>query len=295
MLSREDAETFEQARPRLFGLAYRILGTVSDAEDAVQDTFVKWAKADRAAVERPGAWLTTVCTRRSLDLLDAAHRARTSYVGAWLPEPLHTATAAEQESRLELAGSLTTAFLLMLERLTPKERAAYLLHEVFDAPYADVAETLDMQESACRKLVSRAKANIGQDKIRHAMPVNLQEQFLAAFQTAVTQGATTPLTSLLAKDVRLSTDGGGKVPAALNIIHGVDNVLAFVGQGLHKYWQGHAWDFVEVNGTRGIVLRENGMPVATASFAFNQDGLVTDIFIVRNPDKLASQQPISVH
>lgn len=295
MLSSSDAELFEQARPRLFGLAYRILGTVSDAEDAVQDTFLKWANADREAVERPQAWLTTACTRRSLDLLGAAHRARTSYVGAWLPEPLHTSSEAEPEAKLELAESLTTAFLLVLERLTPKERAAYLLREVFDAPYADVAETLDMHESACRKLVSRAKANIGQDKIRHAMPVDVQQQFITAFHSAVTQGSTSQLTAMLANDVRLSTDGGGKVPAALNIIHGLDNVLAFVGQGLRKYWKGHHWEFVEVNGTRGIVLRENGVPTATASFAFDDAGLVTDIFIVRNPDKLANQQQISVH
>ena len=129
---------FEAARPRLLGLAYRILGSRADAEDAVQDTFVKWQAADRSDVREPAAWLTTACTRRCLDILKAGARARVDYVGAWLPEPIATAALAA-EDKLELAASLTTAFLLVLERLTPKERAAYLLHDIFETPYPAVA------------------------------------------------------------------------------------------------------------------------------------------------------------
>ncbi|WP_425450384.1 sigma-70 family RNA polymerase sigma factor [Virgifigura deserti] len=150
MPDRDDALVFEETRPRLLGLAYRILGSRADTEDAVQDTFLKWRKADRDKIETPAAWLTTICTRRCLDLLRSAHKSRVDYVGAWLPEPIHTPIDDGTENTLSLASSLTTAFLLMLERLTPKEWAAYLLHDIFDVSYAEVAETLDIRESTCR-------------------------------------------------------------------------------------------------------------------------------------------------
>lgn len=134
MTVREDISIFESARPSLLGLAYRILGSRADAEDAVQDTYLKWRSAERGGIENPTAWLTTACTRRSLDLLRASHRKRVDYVGAWLPEPIQTKIEADTEGDLDLASSLTTAFLLLLERLTPKERAAYLLYEIFDTP-----------------------------------------------------------------------------------------------------------------------------------------------------------------
>src|SRR3546814_163350 len=149
---------FESRRRQLTGLAYRILGTLAEAEDAVQDTFLKWREADQDAIDNPAAWLTTACTRRCLDLLRSARRRRVDYVGAWLPEPVHTVADDTPESAAELASSLSTAFLLLLERLSPKERAAYLLHEIFDRPYPEVAAALGLHEAACRKLVSRAKA-----------------------------------------------------------------------------------------------------------------------------------------
>jgi RNA polymerase sigma-70 factor (ECF subfamily) len=179
----------------LLGLAYRILGSRADAEDAVQDTFIKWQGTDQSEIENPAAWLTTACTRRCIDLARAAHKTRVEYVGAWLPEPIQT--SPDEQDKLALAGSLQTAFLLVLERLTPKERAAYLLHEIFDVPYPEVARTLDMQEPACRKLVSRAKATIDQAKVRHVTPVDRQEQLLAAFEEALAAGSTDRLSSLL--------------------------------------------------------------------------------------------------
>ena len=191
------ARPFEAARPRLLGLAYRILGSRADAEDAVQDTYIKWLDSDHAAIENPAAWLTTVCTRRCLDLSRAAHRTRIDYVGAWLPEPIQTAINPEAERDIERAESLTTAFLLMLERLSPKERVAYLLREVFDTDYPEIAETLALQETACRKLVSRAKTRLGQSERRHAPPRQRQEMLLNAFQHAVTTGSATALTALM--------------------------------------------------------------------------------------------------
>ncbi|AHK43066.1 MULTISPECIES: RNA polymerase sigma factor SigJ [Ensifer] len=288
---------FEEARPRLLGLAYRILGSRADAEDAVQDTFVKWQEADQLAIESPAAWLTTACTRRCLDLLKAAHRKRVDYVGAWLPEPIHTASDDNAEEKLALTSSLTTAFLLMLERLTPKERAAYLLHEIFGQPYEEVAETLDMQEAAARKLVSRAKTNIGVEKSRHQTPRERQDELLSAFHTAIHGGNIASLSSLLSADVRLTADGGGKVATVLGVLSGKQTVLAFIADRLTEYWAHYVWDVADINGGRGIVLRgetENDI-AASVSFGYDGDGNVNDIFIVRNPDKLTHLGDAVVH
>ncbi len=295
MLGPDDAQVFEDARPNLLGLAYRILGSLADAEDAVQDTFLKWEKSDRKEIENTAAWLTTPCPRRCLDLLRAAHRSRVNYVGAWLPDPVHTPIESEAESRLDLASSLTTAFMLMLERLTPKERAAYLLHEIFEFSYPEIAETLDTQESTCRKLVSRAKANIDQAKVRHTTPLERQEQLLAAFQTAISSGATAQLASLLSSDIRLTADGGGKVPTVLDVLRGKAEVIAFLSENLHEYWAGHQWVIVDINGARGIVLKDDGATAAAVCFAYDEADKATDIYIVRNPEKLGHLGTVAIH
>lgn len=278
---------FENARTRLLGLAYRILGSRTDAEDAVQDTYLKWRAADHAAIEGADAWLTTACSRRCIDLLRSAHRSRTEYVGSWLPEPVLTPDEDTPEARLSLSSSLTTAFLLLLERLTPKERAAYLLHEIFDMPYGDVAATLDMQEPACRKLVSRAKARVDAAQVRHVAPAGAQRRLLAAFQSAIASGNPSALAGLLSKQVELSADGGGKVSALAHVLHGESEVLSFISKDLHQYWTGYEWDPVGINGSGGIVLRKQGQAMVAVSFAYDADGLANGIYIVRNPDKLA--------
>ncbi|BCH31994.1 RNA polymerase sigma factor SigJ [Mesorhizobium sp. L-8-10] len=292
---RDEDGIFEEARPRLLGLAYRILGSRADAEDAVQDSYVKWRLADRSAIQNPASWLTTICTRRCLDLLRSAHRSRVDYVGAWLPEPIHTPIDNEADARLDLAGSLATAFLLMLERLTPKERAAYLLHEIFDVSYPEIAETLGIQEAAGRKLVSRAKASIDQAKVRHATPVDRQEELLAAFQAAITEGVPGKLAMLLSDDIRLSADGGGKVPTVSGTLIGRAAVVAFATERLHDFWAAYDWTIADINGGRGIVLRLGGATAATVSFAYDEEGKATDIFIMRNPDKLSRLDAVSIH
>jgi RNA polymerase sigma factor (sigma-70 family) len=295
MLSQNDTRTFEQVRPNLIGLAYRILGSLSDAEDAVQDTYLKWEKADRNEINDAGPWLTTICTRRCLDILRAAHRSRVSYVGAWLPEPIHTPIENEAERNMELASSLTTAFMLMLDRLSPKERAAYLLYDIFDIPYSDVAKTLDMREDACRKLVSRAKGHIEQAKVRHTTSLKQQNQLLAAFQHAVTSGATDQLANLLSEDIRFHADHGGKVEAVQNILDGIPEVTAFICEGLHGFWQGYEWVSTDINGARGFVLRTKTETAATVSFAYDEAGQVIDIYVMRNPDKLTHLDAIAIH
>ncbi|MEO1222649.1 MAG: RNA polymerase sigma factor SigJ [Pseudomonadota bacterium] len=294
-MDRDYDRVFENARPTLMGLAYRMLGSRADAEDAVQDTFVKWASADQALIENDAAWLTATCTRRCLDMLRAAHRKRVDYVGAWLPEPIQTPIESDVQDKLDLSASLTTAFLLMLERLTPKERAAYILHDIFDVSYDQVAATLDIREEACRKLVSRAKASIGQAKVRHITPAERQDQLLSAFKGAIAGGNTGELTALLSEDVRLSADGGGKVPAVLETLHGKPDVLAFVSDSLRSYWAGFEWLEADINGTRGVIVRDRGEIHAAVSFAYDDAGRVTDIYIVRNPDKLIHLDDATIH
>lgn len=167
-------DMFETARPRLLGLAYRMLGSMADAEDAVQDTFLSWQKLDKASVANADAYLTTICTNRCLDGLKAAHRKRLDYVGPWIPEPLQLAGDTDPEADLNRAQSLTTAFLLLLERLSPKERAAYLLREVFGTPYEDVAETLNLSVPSCRQLVSRAAKHIKDPASRFVPPPTIK-------------------------------------------------------------------------------------------------------------------------
>ncbi|KRD72988.1 MULTISPECIES: RNA polymerase sigma factor SigJ [Sinorhizobium/Ensifer group] len=297
MNDRQHMQIFEEARPRLLGLAYRILGSRADAEDAVQDTFLKWQEVDRASIETPAAWLTTACTRRCLDLLKAAHRKRVDYVGAWLPEPIHTTSDDNAEEKLALTSSLTTAFLLMLERLTPKERAAYLLHEIFGQPYDEVAETLDMQETAARKLVSRAKTNIGLEKTRHQTPRERQDELLSAFHQAIHGGNVAGLTTLLSADVKLTADGGGKVATVLGVLSGKETVLAFIIDRLTEYWAHYVWEIGDINGGRGIVLRDEAKNeiAATVAFGYDRDGNVNDIFIMRNPDKLTHFGEAALH
>lgn len=291
-MERDALLAFEQARPGLLGLAYRILGSRADAEDAVQDTFLKWQANDRVDVANPGAWLTTVCTRHCLDILRSADRARVEYVGPWLPEPVQTANddavgSTSPEHASALASSLTTAFLLALQRLTPKERAAYLLREIFDMPYPEVARTLELQEPACRQLVARARAHIEQAKVRHVTSPERQRRLLAAFGTAIATGSVEPLASLLSDDVRLSADGGGRVTAARRVMHGPEEVLRFIQAGLHAWWARSRLEEATINGRLGLIQYEGDAVAAAVSFAWDEDGRLTDVFIMRNPDKLA--------
>ncbi|MFT3690966.1 RNA polymerase sigma factor SigJ [Paenirhodobacter sp.] len=278
---------FEERRRFLTGLAYRMLGSVADAEDAVQETCVRWLRADRAAIGNPAAWLTTVCTRHCLDLLQSAQRARVDYIGIWLPEPVQTAEAATPEDAAELASSLSMAFLLVLERLSPKERAAYLLHEVFDQSHADVAATLGVTEAACRKLVSRARAGVGHRGKRNTVSLERQDALLSAFRQAVETGDTTRLAARLSEDIELRADGGGKVPANPEPLVGRIDVLDFISGKLGIFWKNYAWRPISLNGFRGALLCENGRIAASVSFSCDVEGRLSGIFITRNPEKLS--------
>lgn len=281
-----DDTTFEESRPLLFGIAYRLLGTRAEAEDAVQDTFLKWRGADRSAVGNPRAWLTSVCTRHCIDLMRAAERSRVDYVGTWLPEPIHTEDAPSPEAVAELDSSLSTAFLMLLGRLAPKERAAYLLHDIFEMGYGEIASALGVREAACRKLVSRARAAVGTGKYVHAPAKARQEELLRAFRQAVSDGVTAPLVQLLAEDVELRADGGGKVAAVRDPLRGRDAVLEFIGGPLRTYWRELRWEAAELNGTAAALLWLGERLEAAVSFGWDEDRRARAIYIVRNPDKL---------
>lgn len=284
------AAVFEQRRPFLLGLAYRILGSRAEAEDVVQELFIKWLEADRAAIATPAAWLTTACTRHCIDLLRSAHKSRVDYIGTWLPEPIHTTHQDSPEHRHELASSLSTAFLLLLERLTPKERAAYLLYEIFDMDYAQVADAVGVQEAACRKLVSRAKASLGSGQTRFQPEPARQDQLLCAFHRAIASGSTASLTAMLSEDVELCADSGGKASAIRETLSGITSVLDFIGQSLHVYWQTCEWLPSEINGVQGVIIKADGIITASMTFGFDEAGQVSRIFIMRNPEKLAGLQ-----
>ncbi|HZH09920.1 MAG TPA: RNA polymerase sigma factor SigJ [Microvirga sp.] len=277
---------FESQRQLLLNLAYRLLGSHCDAEDAVQDTFLRWVAADFHAIDNPSAWLTTVCTRRCVDLLKAAHRQRVDYVGVWLPEPFHMTTDEPLEDVPGLPSSLSTAFLLLLDRLTPKERAAYLLREIFDCPYPEVAAALGIQEATCRKLVSRARTRIGNGRARHVAPTERQDEFLAAFQLAIATGRTESLAALLSEDVMLTADGGGKVPAISDPVHGKGQVLETIAGPLSCWWRSYEWRSGILNGMRGVLLFEGDAIAAAVTFAYDDLNRVAGIYVVRNPEKL---------
>lgn len=284
---RKAVETFEQARPVLTGLAYRILASYAEAEDVVQDCFLAWQAADRDAIDRPRSWLMTVCSRKAIDVLRSARRARTDYVGPWLPEPVRTDYfEAPQEAAAALSDTVTTSFLLVLERLSPKERAAFLLHDVFAMDYADIAAGLDVSEPACRKLVSRARANVRQPENARTVPRERQETLVAAFEQAIRTGETGPLAAMLSADATLRADGGGKVAAARKPLEGAPAVLAFVRKVLARAWRDFEIRIVEINAGLALIAYEDGLPSAAVTFAFGGDQKATDVYIVRNPDKL---------
>lgn len=278
---------FESQKPKLIGIAYRLLGSLSEAEDAVQDVFVKWLEHDSGkGVENSTAWLTKVCTNRCLDILKSGHKKRMSYVGSWLPEPLQTQTMVTPEDALELSNALGTAFLMVLERLTPKERAAYLLREVFDYDYDEAAATLGMSTVNCRQLVSRARTHIGRDIHRTTSTATQQAELLDVFMRAVESGDTSAFAQMLSETTELHADGGGKVVATQDILKGADVVEIFVRLGLHKAWYGLKINSAEINGEPGLILMRGRQVFGCVTCSIDLDGRAKHIFVMRNPDKL---------
>jgi RNA polymerase sigma-70 factor (ECF subfamily) len=280
---------FEAHRPRLTRLAYRMLGSIAEAEDAVQDAWPRWAEAAREEIADPVAWLVRVVTRLCLDRLRAARSRREPYVGPWLPEPLVEDLA---DDPLERAEDVSVAFLLALQRLSPLERAVFLLHDVFDEDYAAVARALSREEAACRQLLSRARAHLRDARPRFAVTQDAAAKLAAAFLDAAARNDPAALAALLAEDCVLITDGGGKRRAALRPLVGREDVLALLrGLAWRQGWPPPgAIRPARINGYPGVVLEDNEGS-QTIAFEPGEDGRLAAIYIVRNPDKLRRVNP----
>lgn len=278
---------FEANRRYLTRLAYRMLGSLSDAEDAVQDAWLRWHAAGPDSIVQPRAWLAQVVTRLCLDLMKSARHRREAYVGGWLPEPL-----IEQIGAAEMGDDgldVPYALMLALERLSPLERAAFLLHDIFDRPFAEVAETLERSEAACRQLVSRARRHVQEDGARHKLQPDEARRYATAFFEAAHSTDPTALRQLLARDAVLHADGGGKVNSVLNPILGSEKIERFFAGITRKVEQlglsTTLYEPVLINGLPGYLSLERGDTVQAMALDI-RDGRVAAIYIMRNPDKL---------
>jgi RNA polymerase sigma-70 factor (ECF subfamily) len=282
----QDVAAFEAHRPALIGLAYRMLGSRAEAEDIVQDAYLRWHAADRAAIEEPRRYLGTIVTRLCLDRMKSAQARREIYVGQWLPEPVVDENFDDGNAG-DMAHDISVALMLLLERLSPLERASFLLHDVFGLDFAEVARALGRGEAACRQLAARARAHIEAGRPRFDASPEEGRRLATAFQAAAASADTNALVQLLADDAVLYTDGGGKRAAALNPIHGADKIVRFF-EGIARKDPGLAGVAARhaiVNGMAGLVLHEDDGTVDTMAFE-HRDGRIVAIYVVRNPDKL---------
>jgi RNA polymerase sigma-70 factor, ECF subfamily len=277
------ARAFEGERPRLVRVAYGILGSIGEAEDVVQEAWLRLQRSDAAAVEDLRAWLTTVVSRLALDALDSARRRRETYVGEWLPEPL----VEEAGDDGVLDEKVTTALLLVLERLSPAERAAFLLHDVFDLPFEEVAAAVGRSPAAVRQLASRARRHVEAGKPRFPASREEQERIAVAFGLAWQQGDLEGLLGLLDADAVFRSDGGGQVPAAGRPLHGAERVArVLVGLGRASDRQGREarGALIAVNGAPGLLV-DDGATRSVVSLTIDS-GRIVAVDVVRNPEKL---------
>jgi RNA polymerase sigma-70 factor (ECF subfamily) len=279
-----DHDPLAPHRGRLLGLAYRMLGSRSDAEDVVQDAYLRFAGAQD--VHNPEAFLVTVVTRLCLDRLKSARAQREIYVGPWLPEPVFDAEGLSADAATELADDLSFALLLALDRLSPLERAAFLLHDVFDTPFSAIAEMLDRTEASCRQLASRARRAVRDNRPAPAQAPDNHARLLQAFSEAVASGNVAQLAALLREDAVALTDGGGRKTAARNPIIGADKIARFfIGIAAKNAGHDIRIEPAMINGAVGALLYLDGELDHTMSMAISGDKIAA-IYIVRNPDKL---------
>jgi RNA polymerase sigma-70 factor (ECF subfamily) len=275
------AGTFDPLRPRLTRIAYRMLGSVADAEDVVQEAFVRWLAADREAVREPAAYLTRVVTRLCLDQLKSARARRETYIGPWLPDPV------EEAAGEAIDEDVTLPLLLALERLSPLERAAFLLHDVFGVSFEEIAETIGREPAACRQLASRARAPVRESRPRFPVAKERGLQIAAAFFAASRSGDMARLRALLADDIVVQADGGGKVRAALRPVAGIEDAMKLHG-GLAQLFAQHPSRIVRyavINGLPGFITVEGGGTLQTTALQI-EGGRIAGIYVMRNPEKM---------
>ena len=275
--SQDAAAVFDPLRPLLIRVAYRMLGSVADAEDVVQDAFLRWLDVDRDAVREPEAFLRRVVMRLCLDQLKSARRRRETYVGPWLPEPV--VESAEDE-----VDDVSLPLLMALERLSPLERAAFLLHDVFGLDFEEVAATIGREPATCRQLASRARAHVRADRPRYPVPTERGVEIAEAFFAASRDGEMERLRALLAADVTVYADGGGKVPAAREPLVGLDDVSRLFGS-VFAASKPRLLRYGIINGLPGFVTIGQGDILQTTALEI-EDGRIVGIYVMRNPDKL---------
>jgi RNA polymerase sigma-70 factor (ECF subfamily) len=279
--------TFDQYRSLLFSIAYRMLGTVADAEDMLQETFIRWQQASHDEIRSPRAFLVTIISRLCITQLQSARSRREEYVGQWLPEPLVTDPGRDPLNIMHVDESLSMAFLVLLERLTPVERAVFLLHEIFEYEYPEISTVLGQTEANCRQILHRARKHVNAMRPRFKASSKKQNELLERFLQAASSGDMDGLLILLSKDVVLHSDGGGKAIAVPNVIEGADKVARGVFGALKKLVPKDVVRLqVEINGGPGLVSYLNGKPFSVVSLDAGEDR-IRAIYIVTNPEKLA--------
>ena len=291
MSNTNTTDIFLQQQRMLRRLAYRMLGSVSLAEDAVQETWLRWHAIDPASIDVPQAWLVTTLSRICIDELRSARHQRELYASPWLPEPVASDDAADPGAAAERHSNISMAFLLLLERLSPEERVAFLLQEIFDNDYRNIARIMNKSEAACRQLVHRARERLRQDKPRFQADATRRQELLQLFAGALFSSDARALLSALAPDVTLISDGGGKVKAASKPVHGPRAVSRLL-LGTRKLQAADSYIlFREINGEPGIAgYHSDGTLFFIMQIAADQQGGIDGIYIVNNPDKLAAMQ-----
>jgi RNA polymerase sigma-70 factor (ECF subfamily) len=280
-------EVFKRLRPRLFGIAYRMLGTHSEAEDILQEAYLRWHQAAADEIENAEAWLVTVVTRLSIDRLRSASRERETYTGPWLPEPIVASAAPSPEQEMELASDISLAFMVLLERLAPVERAAFLLHDVFDLAYADIARIVGKTETALRQIVSRARQRVRTDRPRFTASEKEREKLIRKFTAAARAGDEKALLALFSDDISLTSDGGGRIAAARKVVRGGRRIARLFSITGAKYGSLFDEAIYPVNGQAGLLTFHEGRVYAATAFEI-KDGKIAAIYRVMNPDKLRS-------
>ncbi|RBQ15621.1 RNA polymerase sigma-70 factor [Spongiactinospora rosea] len=277
-------ELFETHRRHLWGVAYRILGTVADADDAMQETWLRWERADQAAVEDVRAYLTTTVSRVCYDMLTSARAKRESYVGQWLPEPVVEELGPEDRATLD--DSISLALLAVLERLTPAERTSFVLHDVFDVPFEEIADIVGRSTGAVRQLASRARVRVREYGPRRTPERSAHLKVVAAFAAAAASGDLPGLVAALDPDVVWTADGGGKVTAAFTPVTGADKVARLVLGMVERWYTNMSAEFREVNGAPGVLVVDAAGAVDSVLAFTVAEGRITRVDVVRNPDKL---------
>jgi RNA polymerase sigma-70 factor, ECF subfamily len=285
--------TFDQHRSLLFSVAYRMLGTVADAEDMLQETFIRWQQADEEEIRSPRAFLITIISRLCINHLQSARVRREEYVGQWLPEPIVTDPANDPLSIIRVDESLSMAFLILMERLTPVERAVFLLREVFEYEYAEIAAILGQSEVNCRQILRRSRQHVSAMRPRFKVSAQKKSELLERFLRATASGDVSQLIAVLADDAVLHSDGGGKAIAVPNLVHGSDAVARAILRGMSKLVPKNlVRRMAQINGNPGVITYLEGRPFSV----FTIDGTaeqIRAIYVVTNPEKLSHLPPLS--